>query len=215
MRLSHLTTLLGLPFVCLLAARAQETSLFNGHDLQGWQLVATPVADIATVCHVQPDGSITVAGEPAGYLATTSPYRNYRLHAEWRWTGKPGNSGVLVHISSGPRDRVWPLCLQIQTKHGNAGDLLPMAGATFAEPLSTAPGAKTPQLNHSAADSERPAGEWNSCDILCRAGAVEVSINGVLQNRVTGCVPREGRIGFQLEGAPFELRSVRLTPLPD
>jgi hypothetical protein len=40
--------------------------------------------------------------------------------------------------SDGPR---LALSLQVQTKHGNAGDLLPMAGASFDEPLTSAPGA--------------------------------------------------------------------------
>jgi hypothetical protein len=40
-----------------------------------------------------------------------------------------------------------------------------------------------------------------------------VTINGVLQNRVTGCSLKEGRIGFQFEGVPFELRGVTLTKL--
>jgi hypothetical protein len=64
-------------------------------------------------------------------------------------------------------------------------------------------------------DSEKPAGEWNACDITCRAGTLEVRINGVLQNRVTQRQPAAGRIGFQLEGTPFELRRVTLTPLTD
>ena len=185
--------------------------LMSDRSLAGWELITTPAADLHAVCTWRSEGVLFVAsGEPRGYLATKASCTNYRLHAEWRWTGQPGNSGILVHLASGPKDRVWPLCHQIQTKHGNVGDLLPMAGATFAEKLSTAPGAKTPQLNHAAPDSEKPPGEWNTCDVVARDGTLTVTINGVLQNRVTGCIPASGRIGFQLEGAPFELRAVRL-----
>ena len=120
---------------------------------------------------------------------------------------------MLVHISSGPKDRAWPLSLQIQTKHGAAGDLLPMAGASFAEPLTSAPGAATAIKAHTAPDSEKPAGEWNTCDVTCRDDTIEVTINGVLQNKVTRTTPRAGRIGFQFEGAPFELRHVSLVRL--
>jgi hypothetical protein len=76
----------------------------------------------------QPDGTITLAGKPTGYLATIIPHENYRLHAEWRWRGEPGR-------------------------------------------------------------------------------------NGVRQNGVTGCAPRSGKIGFQFEGVPFELRRVRMVRL--
>jgi hypothetical protein len=64
-----------------------------------------------------------------------------------------------------------------------------------------------------APDSELPAGSWNAMDVTCRDGAIEVAINGVPQNRVTAAVPRAGRIGFQLEGTPYELRNLRLVPL--
>ena len=98
-------------------------------------------------------------------------------------------------------------------KNKAVGDLLPMAGATFAEPLSTPPDAKTPQLNHAAADSERAVGEWNTCDIICRGDTIEVTVNGVRQNRVSGLSVKAGKVGFQLEGTPFELRNVSITPL--
>jgi Domain of Unknown Function (DUF1080) len=185
--------------------------LFNGHDFTGWEFVTTPATDISAVCRILPDGVIAATGSPIGFIATTASYENYRLHAEWRWPDKPGNGGVLVHISSGPRDRAWPLSIQLQTKHGNAGDVLPMAGATFAEPL--APDQKTPQRPHTAPDSEKPAGEWNTCDLLCRGDTIEVTINGVLQNKVTQTVPRRGRIGFQFEGTPYELRHVSIVRL--
>ena len=93
---------------------APEAGLFNGRDLAGWEFVTVPVMDIREVCALRPDGVIAAAGKPVGFLATTATYRNYRLHAEWRWPDKPGNGGVLVHISSGPKDRAWPLGLQIQ-----------------------------------------------------------------------------------------------------
>ena len=43
---------------------------------------------------------------------------------------------------------------------------------------------------------------------------LECTINGVQQNRVTGCQPAAGQIGIQLEGAPYELRNIRITRLP-
>lgn len=193
---------------------AKVVELFNGRDLAGWTFVTPTAANIATVCTVKPDGVLAVAGKPVGYLVTEGVYENYRLRLEWRWSGKSGNSGVLLHIASGPIDRnTWPLCLQLQTKATRMGDLLPMAGAKFAEKLSTAPDAKTPQLDRVSPDSEKPAGEWNALEIVCRGSTIECFINGVRQNGVTQCTPHAGRIGFQLEGASYELRNVRLSPL--
>jgi len=209
----HLSAVAVLSVLAVSAHAAAPTDLFPTADLAGWEFVTTPATALASVCTRRPDGVVTAAGKPVGFIATTASYENYRLHAEWRWTGQPGNSGVLIHISSGPRDRAWPLCFQVQTKNGNVGDFLPMAGATFAEKLSTPPDAKTAILNHTAPDSEKPAGEWNTCDVTCRGDTVEVTINGVLQNRVTRAAPQAGRIGFQFEGVPFELRNVTLVRL--
>lgn len=195
----------------------QSTSaaqLFNGRDFSGWELKTTPATTIDQVFSNQADGVIASTGQPAGFLATTASYANYTLHVEWRWSGKPGNGGVLLHISDGPMDRVWPVSLQVQTKHGSTGDLLPMAGATFNEPLTSAPGTEPRIKGKTGADSELPAGQWNVADIVSRDGVVDVTINGVAQNRVTGAKPAQGRIGFQLEGAPYELRNVQLVELP-
>jgi hypothetical protein len=192
---------------------AGAVELFNGRDFSGWELQTTPAASIADAFRVLPDGVIASEGKPSGFLATTANYRNYKLHVEWRWAGKPGNGGVLLHISPGTFDRVWPVSLQVQTKYGNVGDLLPMAAGSFAEPLTSKPGAETRIKARTAADSEKPAGEWNTCDIVSRDGTVEVTVNGVLQNRVTQVSPASGHVGFQLEGTPYELRHVELTPL--
>ncbi|WP_177307333.1 3-keto-disaccharide hydrolase [Pseudoduganella namucuonensis] len=195
------------------AGHASAVDLFNGKDFSGWELQTTPAAPMSAAFTVRPGGVIASSGQPSGFLATTASYRNYRLHVEWRWTAKPGNGGVLLHISPGPMDRVWPVSLQVQTKHGSVGDILPMAGYGFAEPPTSAPGAQPVIKARMAADSELPAGEWNSADIVSRDGTVEVTVNGAAQNKVTQASPRFGRIGFQLEGAPYELRGVALTPL--
>ncbi len=199
--------------VGLVGCSTPAPEMFNGRDLSGWELVTVPPAPLADSYKILPDGVIALTGQPVGYLASTAAYSDYRLHFEWRWSGKPGNGGALLHIASGPRDRAWPLSVQVQTKNGNVGDVLPMAGASFAEPLSTAAGAPTAIKARIGADSEKPVGEWNVCDVLSRAGRIEVRINGVLQNSVSNVQPAAGRIGFQFEGTPYELRRVSVARL--
>jgi hypothetical protein len=197
----------------------QVLDLLAGKNLAAWDLVALPAtpADLAKVCTFNADGSLAVAGKPVSYLATKASYENFRLHAEWRWpkdAAKNSNGGVLLNISGGPTNgTAWPRCFQMQLKLARAGDMLPMNGSTFAEKLSTPPDAKTPQLDRRAESSERPLGEWNTCDIVSRGDTIEVTVNGVLQNKITKCAPAAGTIGFQLEGTPFELRNVSVAPL--
>ena len=195
-------------------AAPTKSNLLNGRDLAGWELVTLPAtpAAIAEVYRYGAEDVLTVSGQPMSYLATTASYENYTLHAEWRWPGKPGNSGILLHIASAPKDGAWPLCIQMQLKNKSAGDVLPMAGATIAEPLAA--GIKTPTYSRTSPDSEKAPGEWNACDVICRGDTIEIMINGIAQTRVTKCRPAAGKIGFQLEGVSFELRNLRIGPLP-
>jgi hypothetical protein len=215
-----------LAILTLLAAFARAETptpavdLLAGKSLAAWELVTLPTtpAKIDAVCKFHADGSLAVAGKPVSYLATKAAYKNYRLHAEWRWpadAAKNSNSGVLLHIVGGPTaGTAWPVCFQAQMKLARAGDLLPMQGAKFAEKLSTPPDAKTPQLDRAnPTNPEKALGEWNSYDIVCHDGTIEISVNGVLENKVAASNPAEGKIGIQLEGTPFELRNVRIEPL--
>lgn len=186
--------------------------LYNGKDLAGWDLVTPGKENISAVCQAKPDGILAITGAPNGYLATAASYENYQLHVEWRWSDKPGNAGVLLHITEGPMDRIWPISFQMQTKHTRVGDLLPMASAKFSE--TPTPGMNPAQLARSGSDVEKPVGQWNTCDIVCRGDTIEVTVNGIALNKVTKCVPASGKIGFQLEGVPYELRNLRLAPLP-
>ncbi len=188
--------------------------LWNGRDFSGWEFVTapSPPVPVADVFAIKPDGVLAVVAKKlTAYLQTTADYENFAFHAEWRWTTteKNNNSGFFMHIVGGPKDRHWPVCLQVQNKPGHTGDLIPMAGATFAE--LPAPPAK--QMDRTGAEGENPVGEWNACDIICRGDTLECRINGRLESTATKISPHAGRIGFQLEGFLYELRNVTVTPL--
>lgn len=214
----HLVLLIAaLTSIALADTPDKSVNLLTDKTLVDWEFVtATPTA-LDVVCKPGADGVVAVVGKPTGYLATKISYENYRFHCEWRWpadAAKTSNGGVLLHIAGGPAAGTpWPVSIQMQLKLGRAGDLLPMNTATFAEPLTSAPGAKPPQLERKGGTAEKPLGEWNICDIICRADSMEVTINGIPQNRITKCQPAAGKIGFQLEGNPFELRNVRISGL--
>jgi hypothetical protein len=54
---------------------------------------------------------------------TDAAYRNYRLQVEYRFAGKPGNCGVLVHASRlRALYRMFPQSIEVQMMHENAGD---------------------------------------------------------------------------------------------
>lgn len=60
---------------------------------------------------------------------------------------------------------------------------------------------------------EKPVGQWNTYDILCKGDTISLSVNGKLANKATGCVPSAGKIGFQSEGGQLELRNIYIEPV--
>lgn len=61
--------------------------------------------------------------------------------------------------------------------------------------------------------SEKPLGEWNTMEIVCRGKEVIVHINGELVNHGSNCTVSEGQIALQAEGAEVEFRKLQLTSL--
>lgn len=189
-------------------APATPVQLFNGRNLSGWTFVSrdtnTPAASIWSVTN----GVIVCRGKPPGYARTVRIYRDYRLHAEWRFPAGPGNSGIFLHLH--PPDKVWPYCFEVQLLSGDAGEVR-MNGGSKAN--GTTP--KHPNfIPRREPSPEKPVGEWNSCNVMCRSNTITVRINGVLQNQVTGTSVSSGAVGLQAEGKPVEFRNVQIEPLP-
>jgi hypothetical protein len=184
-------------------------ALFNGRDLEGWYIwLDDSNADPKKTWKVR-DGEIRCTGNPTGFLRTKEQYSNYKLELEWRWPEKPGNSGVLLHMSG--EDKIWPMCMEAQLMHKRASDLIGM-GYTFNENKAEKGGfiSYTPHLSD---PSEKELGEWNKYEIICKDDTIEATINGKLQNRASGVNISKGYIGLQSEGVPIVFRNIKLTPL--
>jgi hypothetical protein len=63
--------------------------------------------------------------------------------------------------------------------------------------------------------SEKPVGEWNKMEVICKANTIEVIVNGVLQNKGTNVNLLQGSICLQSEGKDIEFRNVYLTKLQE
>jgi len=179
--------------------------LFNGEDLSGWTVYLKDGVEDPGVFTVR-DGLIHCTGSPAGYLRTEQDYRNYKLHLEWRWVAAPGNSGVLLHMSA--PDAVWPKSIECQLMSGNAGDFFVIGGTTMKE--HSGPGRRVKKIG---ASSEKPAGEWNVYEIVCKDDGIYPVVNGELKNVGTDASVSSGKICVQSEGAPIEFRNIYLEPL--
>ena len=190
--------------------------LFNGLNFDGLVIFSVPAAaDPATVWKVE-DGMLRCLGVGRGYVRTTLAYSDYRLRVEWRWPGKPANSGVLVNCVG--RDAIWPKCIECQLAAGRAGDFASYSDARSKEEIvSRNPsGVSTGRLNRNAAAGqvEKPPGEWNVYEIVVAGDTITNTINGVLVNRISGVQPSAGMIALQSEGGAIDFRHLELTPLP-
>ena len=185
-----------------------KIELFNGKDFSGWRFASRSTNAPAGAIWSVTNGVIYCLGKPNGYARTLQFYRDYKLHAEWRFPDGAGNSGIFLHVN--PPDKVWPLCFEAQLQSGSAGEVR-MNGGSSANGLTPQNPKSVPRQQPS---SEKPLGEWNDYDILCRSNTISVRVNGVLQNEITGTSVSSGAIALQAEGKPVEFRNIYIEPLP-
>jgi hypothetical protein len=188
--------------------RSGTFQLFNGKDLSNWVFkLKDPEADPSGVFTVR-NGVIHITGQPFGYMRTKDAYSDYRLHAEWRWPVEPSNSGVFVHAQL--PDTIWLRCIECQLQAGNAGDFICMGGSDMNEKKDKS----NIVIKKTGPSAEKPSGEWNTMEVVCRNNTIEVYVNGKLMNKGTGLSVTKGNICLQSEGKDVEFRNVYLTKLP-
>jgi hypothetical protein len=179
--------------------------LFNGKDLKNWVFhLKDPAVDPAKVFTVQ-NGVIHITGDPFGYMRTKVSYSDYKLHLEYRYPVELSNSGVFIHGQGA--DTIWLKCIECQLKAGSAGDFVCMNGSDMTERKDKA----NRVVKKLAESKEMPVGEWNTMEVTCIANTIEVSVNGVLQNKGTNLNISSGSICLQSEGKAIEFKNVFLT----
>lgn len=186
---------------------SEKIMLFNNKDLSNWVFkLKDPSVDPGKVFSIQ-NGVIHISGNPFGYMRTKDSYSDYKLHVEWRWPSEATNSGVFIHAQL--PDSVWLRCVECQLQAGNAGDFVCMNGADMDQHTDK----KKPFVTKMSKSSEKPAGEWNNMEVICKANTIEVTVNGVLQNKGTNVNLSKGSVCLQSEGKDIEFRNVFLTKL--
>src|SRR5690606_12941880 len=200
-------------------------NLFNGSDLSGWH-VDVPAMDEDTQVQnpfIVRDGMLVSLGEPQGHLITDAEYENYKLDVEYRFAGKPGNCGILVHAST-PRALydMFPQSIEVQMMHENAGDFWCILEDVEVPNMDSRRGpkenwgiteGKERRIKKLTGNSENPLGEWNNMVIECRGNTIKVWVNGDLVNEGFNLTAERGRIALQAEGAEVEFRKIELTHL--
>lgn len=205
--------------------KSNSISLFNGEDLTGWHMDVPALDDDpdGQKPFIVRDGMLVSLGTPGGHLITDRQYENYQLELEYRFAGKPGNCGVLVHASI-PRALydMFPRSMEVQMQHKHAGDFWCIVEDIKVPDMVERRGpedkwgiveGKNRRIENLTDGSEKPLGEWNRMVIQCWEDAVTVWVNDDLVNAGTGCTADKGQIAIQAEGSEVEFRKIILTPM--
>ncbi len=210
---------------CNSEKKPENIQLFNGEDLTGWHADVPALDENPDTINpfIVRDSMLVSLGTPPGHLITDSVYQDYRLVAEYRFAGEPGNCGILVHAST-PRAlyEMFPKSLEVQMMHENAGDFWCIVEDITVPDMEERRGPKEEwgitegkgrRIINLTDDSENPVGEWNTMKIECVADSIKVWVNGDLVNFGYNCTATKGHIAVQAEGSEVEFRKLELTPI--
>lgn len=208
-----LTLLAGMTVAAHAGGKPGKTiALFDGSDLSKWTYyLQDSDAEMKDVWSIE-DGVLVCRGKPRGYLRTKEAYGDYKLTLEWRWPkgSGGGNSGVLLHTTG--EDTVWPKSVEAQLYRQNAGDFWVIGGTDIDVPNEAERRKGRRHLNLTD-DSEKPIGQWNRMEVVCKGGKITVHVNGDLVNKGSNCTVTKGDICLQSEGTEIHFRNIKLTPL--
>jgi hypothetical protein len=184
--------------------------------LSGWSCyLETPGAKQQDTWKIE-GGVLKCIGTPRGYLYTDDSYTNFVLTLEWRWPDEKiaGKGGVLIDTTGD--HKIWPKSLEAQINANGAGDFWALNGYE----LAGIPG-RTKSFDHKQFGkltnvgkieaAEKPAGQWNSYEIIAHGTTVTLMINGRLVNKGTRPAAAGGKICITSEGTPIYFRNIRLT----
>ena len=163
------------------------------------------------------------SGEAGRSSINRKKYSNYRLEVEYRFAGKPGNCGVLVHASK-LRNlyKMYPKSIEVQMNHQHAGDFWCIVEDIKVPEMEKRRGpkrigeslrAKARRILNLTDGSENPVGEWNAMTIECRGNEVKVWVNGDLVNHGFDCTAKSGKLSIQAEGSEVEFRKLDIRSL--
>ena len=186
--------------------------LFDGESLKGWQLVKGRGPG-----YVVKDSTIVCPLDGGGNLYTEKEYADFALRFEFK-TEPGGNNGVGIRAPLDGDAAYVGMEIQIlddghekykgkiksEQHHGSVYDVVP---------------ARTGFL--------KPAGEWNSEEIMAQGSHIRVTLNGVIildtdlslvkeaavLKKHPGLQNKRGHIGFLGHGSLVEFRNIRIKEL--
>jgi hypothetical protein len=181
------------------------TSVQPGPDLAGWTRGAWPATAtlVPRQWSVEPATGHLVCDGKGGHewLRYDREMGDAAFHVEWRFTPVEGadkyNSGVYARTAT-------DLSVWHQAQVGLTGGFL--FGATRVD------GVVKRVTQEPAGARVRPAGEWNTYELMASGRTVTLWVNGAVTSGIAVDVPR-GHFGLEAEGWRIEFRNLKIKPL--
>ena len=186
-----------------LAGADQVVPLFNGRDLDGWEVRTGP----ESAFYVS-EGAIVASPSSTwpAWLSTRKVYENFDFSCEFHFKGWT-DGGVYIHAPEHGRP-------------AECGIKINLFHQVDKEPTTNSMGSVFPLIAPRRADLHK-AGEWNRLRILTDWPVLRVWINGeIVQDLKLDAHPelsrrlREGTIGLLALGYPFRFRDLKVRELP-
>ncbi len=170
------------------AADHYKASLFNGRDLDGWQV---------TACDATVEDGLLVLKAGDGLVRSNERHGDFVLELDWRARRAANyDAGIYIRADSPPEGKPWPTRYQVNLKQGDEGNIGPLKGAKSSGLIKS--------------------GEWNHFKLTVVGATAELEINGKPAWKATGLENADGYIGLQSEvdgGGQFEFRNIEITDL--
>ncbi len=204
----------GLTVILLPAALSAQTKdgfvpLFNGMDLDGWEVRESNTGDKEKWSF---KNNLLVAKPGGGWIGTKKMYGDFVLKVEWR-IFEGGNSGVFLRVPDvKSKESPSALGLEIQILDDNAPKYKGLKPYQYCGGLYHFQGPSKKMF--------KGAGEWNSYEITCKKESIAVVFNGekvidadARKDAVLAKRPRRGFIGLQNHNSGVEFRNVMIKSL--
>jgi HEAT repeat protein len=183
-----------------------EGSLFNGKNLQGWQVIGNN-SDAWQV----KDGILFTEGDGAGWISTQDEFKDFELDLEYRLP-EGGNSGVFIRAPHHGNPAYSGI--EIQILDDQAEEYSNLKKWQYTGSIYGILGPEIP--------SSKNFGVWQKMKIICVGPSVKVSLNDELlidtnlidymdrEENHPGIKRRKGYIGLQNHSSKIEFRNIKI-----
>jgi hypothetical protein len=159
-------TFLAILLCCGAACAADWTPIFNGKNLDGWEMVGPGR-------FVVEDGLMKTEGGMGLLWYTRRQFGNATLRVVFKTTSPSSNSGVYIRFPEQPKDAWYAVHNGYEVQIDAAGDEWHCTGSLYS-------------LSKVTKRTQKPTGEWNTMEISLRGQKTIVRLNGEVVNEFDG-----------------------------